>query len=225
MRIVVVGANGMTGGEIVRHALAAGHTVVGAVRRPETLSPTGGLTVVKIDLGDPPSLVRAMDGADAVVMALGHGGLKASSKPTTLYSGGVRALRGAMRQTGVTRIVALSSGGVVEDAKAPWFYRALLRPFLINTYVDMARMEAILEESPDLDWTSVRLTYLLPGKSRPFVAVEGEIGQGSFKIHVVDAAKFVVEELQANRWLKGHPVLGYVGARAEQLAPEAAGRP
>lgn len=143
-------------------------------------------------------------------MAIGHGGVMASSKPTTLYSDDVRSVRRAMRQTGVKRIIVLSSGGTVYDQAAPWFYRALLRPFLINTYLDMARMETILEESEDLDWTAVRLTYLLEGDSKPVVAEEGKIGRGNFKIHFVDAGKFVVEELLQRQWVKGYPVIGYL---------------
>jgi hypothetical protein len=109
----------------------------------------------------------------------------------------------------VPRIIVLSSGGVVEDMKAPKFYRALIRPYLLNTYTDMCRMETILEESPDIEWTCVRLTYLLKGKSREYIAKEGMIGTGNFKIHYVDAAKFIVKELEAREWINKHPVLGY----------------
>ncbi|MEM8799505.1 MAG: NAD(P)H-binding protein, partial [Pseudomonadota bacterium] len=144
MRIIVFGANGSTGQEIVRQSLAAGHSVVGAVRRPETLSQFQGIEVRKIDLSDQTSIEAAISGADAVVSALGHGGLKASARFTTLYSDSTRRFRAAMRATGVKRLIVLSSGGVVEDAAAPGFYTKLLRRYLINTYVDMARMETIL---------------------------------------------------------------------------------
>ncbi len=209
MRIVVFGANGATGQEIVKQAVAAGHDVVGAVRRPETLKDIPDITVAKIDLEDQASLVSAIHGADVVISALGHGGLKASSKFTTLYSDSTRAFRAAMRAAGVKRIIVLSSGGVVEDAAAPRFYTKLLRRYLLNTYVDMARMETILEETPDLEWTSVRLTYLRKGPSKPFLAEEGKLGRGNFQIHIVDAARFVVEELTARKWINAHPVLGY----------------
>jgi NAD(P)H-binding len=109
----------------------------------------------------------------------------------------------------VPRIIVLSSGGVVEDLKAPGFYRALIRPYLINTYTDMCRMETILEETPDLEWTCVMLTYLLKGKRKEYIAKEGMIGTGNFKIHYVDAAKFIVQELAARKWINMHPVLGY----------------
>ena len=217
MRIVVIGANGTTGQEIVRQALRAGDEVVGAVRRPDTLSHVEGVEVAKIDLSDHASLVAAMTGADAVVSALGHGGLKASAKFTTLYSDATRAIRAAMRETGISRILVLSSGGTVDNDAAPGFYTKLIRRYLINTYLDMARMETILEESPDLEWTSVRLTFLRPGPSKPFLVEEGTLSRGTFQIHVTDAARFVVGELEAGRWVRARPVLGYdKGARASE---------
>jgi putative NADH-flavin reductase len=209
MRVVIFGANGSTGQEIVKQALAAGHEVVGAVRRPQTLDHMAGIAVRKIDMSDEASLEMALDGADVVISALGHGSVKAASKFTSLYSDAVRALRKAMRVKGVKRIIVLSSGGTVEDAKAPWFYTKLLRRYLLNTYTDMARMETVLEESDDLEWTSVRLTYLRKGPSKPFIVQDGRIGRGNFQIHFVDAAQFIVEELADRQWLNRHPVLGY----------------
>ena len=215
MRIVVIGANGTTGQEIVTQALAAGHDVVGAVRRPETLSHIKGVEMAKIDLSDADTLAAAMQGADAVISALGHGGVGAAMKFTTLYSDATRTIRTAMRVAGVKRIMVLSSGGTVDNDKAPGFYTKLLRRLLINTYTDMARMETILEESEDLEWTSVRLTYLRKGPSKPFLAQEGKLDRGNFQIHFTDAARFIVGELTAREWINAHPVLGYdKGAKA-----------
>lgn len=122
MRIVIFGANGTTGQEIVKQALDAGHNVVGAVRRPGTLSHIDGVEISKIDLSDQKSIERAIEGADVVVSALGHGSVKAASKFTTLYSDSARMFRAAMRKVGVKRLIVLSSGGVVEDKAAPGFY-------------------------------------------------------------------------------------------------------
>ena len=208
LRVVVFGANGSTGREVVRAAQARGLDVVAAVRRPETMD-GAGVEVAPIDLGDHASLVRAIRGADAVVSCLGHGSLKASAKPTTLYSDSARAYRAAMREAGCSRILVLSSGGVVQDDAAPWFYTKLLRRYLINTYVDMARMETILEESDGIEATAVRLTYLLDGESKPFLVEDERLGRGSFKIHFVDAGRFVADELVERAWVGKRPVLGY----------------
>ncbi len=209
MRIVIIGANGTTGQKVATQALAAGHEVVGAVRRPETLSHIKSIEVAMIVLTDTESLVAAMKGADVVISTLGHGGIRAAMQFTTLYSDSIRTIRSAMRSAGVKRIMVLSSGGTVDNKNAPSFYTKLLRRLLINTYTDMARMEAILEESPDLEWTCVRLTYLRKGPSKPFLVEEGKLSRGNFQIHYVDAARFILDELTAREWVKAHPVLGY----------------
>ncbi|MEM9751157.1 MAG: NAD(P)H-binding protein [Pseudomonadota bacterium] len=209
MRVVIFGANGDTGREAMAHCLEAGFTVVAAVRRPKTVAKVKDIELAEIDFDQHATLVGAMQGADAVVSCIGHGSLSASKRFTDLYSTSTRAYLRAMREAGVSRIIALSSGGVVEDPEAPWFYTKLLRRYLINTYVDMARMETILEETDDIEWTSVRLTYLRKGKSKPFLVKEGRLEEGAFQIHFTDAGRFIAEELEKREWVRAHPVLGY----------------
>jgi putative NADH-flavin reductase len=205
--VAVFGANGTTGSEVVKACVARGHDVVAAVRRPETIA--DGIRTARVDLSDHASLVAALSAVDVVVSCLGHGGLKDSAKPTTLYSDSTRALRAAMRETGTRRIFVLSSGGTVQDDAAPWFYTKLLRRYLINNYLDAARMETVLEESPDIEWTVVRLTYLVKGASKELRVHDGRVGGGNFKIHPVDVGNFIADEIAKREWIAKHPVLGY----------------
>jgi hypothetical protein len=101
MKIIVFGANGATGSEVVSQCKAAGHTVVCAVRRPETMKDVQGVEVAKIDFKSLPTLVAAMQGGDVVVSCIGHGGLTESGKFTTLFSESTRAYRAAMREAKV----------------------------------------------------------------------------------------------------------------------------
>lgn len=68
--IVVTGATGAQGGAVVRHLLGAGNTVRALTRKPEGAAAKAlaalGATVVRGDLGDRDSLVRAFTGADGV---------------------------------------------------------------------------------------------------------------------------------------------------------------
>jgi uncharacterized protein YbjT (DUF2867 family) len=101
MKIIVFGANGFTGSAVVSECKAAGHTVVCAVRRPETMKDVQGVEVAQIDLKSLPTLVAAMQGGDVVVSCIGHGGLFESGHFTTLYSESTRAYRAAMREAKV----------------------------------------------------------------------------------------------------------------------------
>jgi nucleoside-diphosphate-sugar epimerase len=68
--ILVLGATGTHGGAIVRALVAAGHSVRGLVRDPESQRAqavrAGGVELVIGDLMDPPSLTRAFAGVGAV---------------------------------------------------------------------------------------------------------------------------------------------------------------
>ena len=72
------------------------------------------------------------------------------------------------------------------------------------------KMETILEESPSrIEWTIVRPTYLLDGPSRQYLVSDRTLGKGSFKIHRVDVAAFIIQDIERGEWLGQHPVLGY----------------
>lgn len=209
MQITVFGANGTTGQEIVKALLARDHTVVCAVRRPETIIPGEGIEVRQVDLSSPPTVSAAIAGSSAVISALGSGGLKAARKKTTLYMDSARAIRAAMREQGVKRVIVLSSGGVEEEDAAPTIYNSFVRRYLMNTYIDMARMETIFEESEDLEWTCLRVTYLQNGGSKEYLVEDRELGRGNFKINYVDVAKFCAIEVEEGKWIRKMPVIGY----------------
>jgi len=211
-RITVFGANGGTGEAVVREAVAAGYRVNAAVRRAGSLAFSHELVVESVySFADPVSVRNAITGSNVVVSAIGKGGLKASMEPTTLYSEAARSITQAMMEEKVRRLFVVSSGGVEFDPESPWFYRKLLRPMLINNYLDMMKMETIIEETDRcLDWTIVRPTYLLDGPSKREVLVRDRaVKGGSFKIHRIDVAKFIVSELSVGQWIHRYPTLSY----------------
>src|ERR1700682_1185410 len=71
MKILVLGATGGTGREIVREALAKGHSVVALVRSRAKAQDLGGVQLVEGDARDEESLVRALDGCSAVISSIG----------------------------------------------------------------------------------------------------------------------------------------------------------
>src|SRR5436190_147549 len=100
MRLLVFGATGGTGRELVRQGLERGHEVTAYVRRPEALSPQDRLRVVggevtRDDLGD------AFSGQDAVVSALGRG---QKLRSEDLVSRSAARIVAAMVRGGVRRL-------------------------------------------------------------------------------------------------------------------------
>jgi putative NADH-flavin reductase len=104
---------------------------------------------------DPAALSPALEGADAVLSAVGPRG----TGPTTVIGDSVRSIIQAMRKTGTRRFLQVSGSVVADDGDSPYL-RYLLKPlarrtFLRHVCADMRRGEQDIRDS-DLDWTIFR---------------------------------------------------------------------
>jgi len=177
MRLTLFGAAGGTGRHLVEQALAAGHQVTAVVRRgwPGPTHPQ--LRVVRADALDPASLPPAVDGADAVLSALGS---SHPSRPTRLYSAGAEAILAAMRDLSVRRLLVITALPIAPADQQGWLHHRLVNPmlhrFFGGSYQDMRRMEAILSTC-DRDWTVFRPPYLRdgPGTGRYRMAIDSPL--------------------------------------------------
>src|SRR4051794_17092135 len=118
MKVVVLGATGGTGRELVKQALELGHDVTAFVRDPAKLKiEHERLSVVQGNMLDTASLEKAIIGQDVVVSALGSPGL---GKSTDLSEGTANIIR-AMDKAGVKRLVFESAIGIGDSHDdAPW---------------------------------------------------------------------------------------------------------
>lgn len=156
------------------------------------------------------SVKVALSGCDVALSVIGSGAHSDAAKPTDIYSKSVNVLIKTLKETGKNKLIVISSGGVEYDEKAPWYFRYLFRPYLMNSYMDMMKMETILEEnSEDIQWTIVRPTYLLDGESKSYLAENRKIEKGNFKIYRTDVADFILNEAKENKWIHRYSGLGY----------------
>src|SRR6266581_581074 len=95
MKLTILGATGATGTALTSQALAAGHQVTAVVRDPARLAVPAHprLRTVTADVMDPASIAPAIDGADAVISAVGPRG----TGPTTVIQDSVHSIIQAMR--------------------------------------------------------------------------------------------------------------------------------
>jgi nucleoside-diphosphate-sugar epimerase len=123
-RILVVGATGGTGREVVLQALAAGHDVT-ALARTATRLPIEHPKLRTIDGALPQDaalLSNAMAGQDVVISALGRGRSLASQR---LIEQSVPAVLRAMRAHGVRRLIFTSAiGSGTPCVTSPFFRRS-----------------------------------------------------------------------------------------------------
>jgi putative NADH-flavin reductase len=168
MKIAVVGANGRTGRIVVKDALARGHQVVAVTRTDGVSEPDDdNLINARADVHDADALKLALVGADAVISALGVG---TSRAPTDVYSTGVGNMLGAIESNGAAKLAVISAVPAAPWSDQPLLQRRIALPLLQRffgaTYDDMRRMEAILQETTDVDWISLRPPRLVNKPSK-----------------------------------------------------------
>jgi putative NADH-flavin reductase len=192
MKLVVLGATGGTGIEIVRQAMERGHSVTAMVRSPEKLRPYADrITIKPGNLLNSADLEQTIRGQDAVLSAFGPR-VPITKEDTHLLQQFAQALTGAMLRAKVTRIVVESVAFLFKNSILPPAY-LLGRLLFPRTVADASAMESIFAESA-LDWTMVRPPELtdkaLTGKYR---VREGHLPLFGFKISRADVADFMIK--------------------------------
>ncbi|MBU8855842.1 MULTISPECIES: NAD(P)H-binding protein [unclassified Micromonospora] len=206
VRLLVFGASGGTGRLVVEGALAAGHRVTAVARHLGDLPAHPGLTLRPADVRQARDLAEIASAHDAAISALGG----RARHPAGIYSGGTRAVTEALRTAGVSRLIAVSSGGVrSDDPGLPLWYRLAIPVFLRELYRDMSVMEDIVRNS-SLDWTLVRSAYLTDGRARGTYRVQDSRNPpGGWRLSRADLAAFLLQQLTDTRWLGRTPTLAY----------------
>ena len=205
MKLVVLGATGATGLEIVRQAIEHGHSVTAFVRSAERLKPFADhMTVTKGNLLNSDELAHVIQGHDAVVSGFGPR-VPVSQADAHLLQQFATALASAMQRAGVSRVVVESVAFLFKDSIVPPAY-LLGRLLFPGIVADAAAMERIFSDSA-LDWTLVRPPQLT---DRPYTGKyrvrEGQLPPFGFKISRADVADFmlkVVENHAASRKVVG----------------------
>ena len=162
MRLLVLGATGGTGIELVRQAIDRTHSVTAFVRSSNRLQPYRDRIAMKQgDLLNWKELAGAIEGQEAILSAFGPR-VPIAKEDADLLSRFAQSLTTAMSAAKIKRIVVESSAFLFKDSIFPPAY--LLGRLLFPTVVaDASAMEQLFRQSP-LDWTIVRPPRLTDGK-------------------------------------------------------------
>lgn len=205
MKIVVFGATGTIGRQVVEQALQQGHDVTAFVRDPAKVQ-RSDVRAVQGDVHDAAAVRTAVQGQDAVIVALGAGRKGGVRGP------GTRTIIAAMKAAGVDRLIVQSTLGVGDsrpNLTVMWKYLMfglLLRP----AYADHVEQERYTRVS-GLDWTIVRPAAFTDGPRT------GTYRHGfgphdttvSVKISRADVAEFILKQLDNSEYLHQTPGLAY----------------
>jgi putative NADH-flavin reductase len=205
VKLIIFGATGSVGCELVKQAVAFGHEVSAFSRDPNKLRiHHPGLRLLQGDVMDFAEVTGAVRGQDAAIIALGAGMLDKSR----LRTYGTQVIVKAMETEGVRRVIALSAHGVADSyATLPWHYKTLIVPLLLrHVFADHAGQEDALRKS-DLDWVIIRATNFsgkAPNRPMRFGRFDSTAGL-TLEISRGELAKTMLAQLFDNTYLRQAP--------------------
>ena len=205
MRVLILGASGATGHEVVRQALAQGLNVTAFVRDParlELYAPT--LRVFQGDVGDYAAVAGAVEGQDAVISTLG---VSRPLHPDPVVIEGVRHVLRAMEERSVSRLVYMSFIGVQESRVAAGpMIRYVAKFPLRHEIADHEAKEALIRGS-QCDWTIVRAPKLSNGQPTGRYRDGDDITAHSFfpVLPRADVAGFLLRQLRDSTYVGRAP--------------------
>jgi putative NADH-flavin reductase len=201
-KILVLGATGGTGRQVVSQAVRQGHEVSVLVRRPEQA--TGLVEPVRALVGDvvedPETLAEAICDQEIVISTLGvgkaleSGGLIARSVPLIVQG---------MERQGVRRLILTSAYGVGATwPDVPILPRMVMWLLFRDLYTDKRVGEEALRRS-GLDWTVVYPVTLTNGsRTGRYRAGERLRLRGFPTISRADLADFILTQVEDRRYLR-----------------------
>ncbi|NNF04558.1 MAG: SDR family oxidoreductase [Rhodothermales bacterium] len=205
-RIVIVGASGRTGRQLVEQALERGYRVTAMVRGfSDSDRRHARLEYAVGDVLDARFVRTTLDGQDAVLCALGHGRFLG---PSRILSDGTGHILDAMHRARVPRLVCETSLGIGDSMfRMGLYYTFLVIPLILPFYYwDKTRQERLIAES-SVDWVIVRPAVLTNGPRTGGFRHGRRIGDFILtrRVSRADVASFMLDQLESDEFLGTAP--------------------
>ncbi len=167
IRVVVFGASGKVGRQVVALALEQGYEVVAFAHSRDPFAPHDKLKVIKGDIRDRAAVAAALAGSRAAISTLGSWG----TKEKDVLSAGMRSIIPAMEQLGITRLVTVTGAGAFWSGDQPGpfdqFNHRLLE-IVAPKILDDSQEHLRLLDASHLEWTCLRSPVMWPPKSSAY---------------------------------------------------------
>ncbi|HEX4312219.1 MAG TPA: SDR family oxidoreductase [Acidobacteriaceae bacterium] len=210
MKILIFGASGGTGRELVKQGRTQDHEVTAFVRNPAAFTGGDHLRVVVGDVLDDKAVAAAMAGQDAVLSALGG-----TLSDDTLLPESIGHILAAMKREGLRRLIVLGASGVWPGAAkrlssgAQLFLRIIQATVLKKAFRAQHTMQMRIQAS-DTDWTVVQPPRLLSKPGTGIIRVDGEtLPANGTTIARADVATFMLAQLKTSEWVRKSPFIAW----------------
>ena len=204
MRIALFGASGATGLLLTERSLAAGHEVTALLRTPASFPYNDRIRAIQGSAVDSPdAIAQTLEGADAVLSALGARSLKKED----ILERAMPLIVAAMETNGPSRIIVLGSAGALPTAldKQPAWRRWIVQHIVYNTALKYPVASQISQyatlAASLLDWTMVMPPMLTNTAAHGAYRIDAEaLPRYGSRIARADVADFMMAQLTSAEW-------------------------
>ncbi|WP_053362401.1 SDR family oxidoreductase [Bacillus sp. FJAT-27251] len=206
MNILILGATGRVGSQMVNYALHDRHHVTALVRTPEKIQINNEkLTIIRGNVLNKNDIVGAMYGIDVVISALNTDG-------ATTLSESMPHIIEAMENEGIQRIITIGTAGILQSRTNPKLLRyqsSESKRKSTRAAEEHHKVYDMLKQST-LDWTIVCPTYLPDGEREGQYRIERNfLPEGGMKISVSDTAEFSYRQIENTDYVQSRVGIAY----------------
>lgn len=202
MNITIFGASRGVGKALVDAAAARGHTVTAVARRAVAFNGSAGRAIVG-DVLDAGVVRQALEGADAVVIALGTAPTeKGASAQAQVCSRATRSILAAMAASAVRRLVVVSSYGVGPTrANRPFPFNIVAATLLRDVMADKEAQENLVRDSI-MEWTIAQPLGLTDDLATGTPRVSTDGSRGGSRVARADVAAVCLDAIDSHRYIR-----------------------
>ncbi len=206
MKILVLGATGRVGRQIVEFALKDQHEVTTFVRDPHKLQlDNKNLHMFQGNVLNKKDLEQAMVNVDVVVSALNTDG-------NDTLSSSISLILEVMEQHTIKRIITIGTAGILQSRVSPTILRYQSTESKRKSTFAAKEHQYVFEQLHDsnVDWTIVCPTYLPDGSFTGVYRVERNfLPEGGSEISVADTASFAYQQIFSKGFVKTRVGIAY----------------
>jgi putative NADH-flavin reductase len=208
MKLMIIGANGTVGTQLLLQALGRGYQVRAFVRNAEKINSIqhGNLEVCIGDVFNVSDISRNIKQVDAVLCALGDGRIG------RVRAAGTKNIIAAMTENRVRRLICQTTLGCGDSrGNLNFFWRRIMFGwFLKKAFVDHELQEQYVLSS-ELEWTVVRPSAFAKGifTGKYQHGFGGDQTGLQLKITPADVASFMLDQLNTNQYLHKTTSISY----------------
>jgi uncharacterized protein len=202
MNLIIFGATGMVGRQLVQQALFKGHHVKAFGRNVHTTDylEKENLTLIQGALFDEKEVFNAIKGCDAVLSAIG-GAVDGTDKARTL---GMKNIIKQMEKAAVKRIVAIGGLGVLNaDENSLLIDQEDYPAAYVPVGLEHKKAYESLKAS-DLDWTFVCPPNIIDAGPTGHYTTRADYAPeaDNLRINAGDLSMFMLNEIEKNEYIK-----------------------